>query len=506
MTRSKMIENTVSLAASNLCSLIFTIVQLGILSRYLGGSLFGLFVSLRGFALLLGTVALIGLPQVLIRFYPSYQPRSKRRSAALLYLFSTILVVLLGLAIYASAGLWMRFVPDQIRSYLIEPGSLRVVLLAAVSIAAKMLLYGAFSGMREMRMQLVLEFIYSASITLYIVARRASLDVSMLFEAIAMINIVVFIAGLPLLAQRVYRLIAGEPRAAEGDIFLPPLVPYWCGSIVLSIVALAFTDVDRFVMSIALPVSAISLFHIASRITFILKRFLGIPILAAQPEITRIHEEGRSAMLAGKIRLFTKVTLVSSFFLIGLFAVVGRDIILMLSGEEFRDAYPLMLLLLPTIPIAAVSAPLLATMRSLHYMRWAVLCDLLWMVVYFGLFFLIVGIAGAASMAIAQSFAALAQMIVAVRIGSREGFFGGIGERLGRVLFAVLVSVPFGVVMANIGGIYVSAALLVLSPLLIRYCIRRLDVFERDEIDEILGMMPAGIGRRLIGWLLPSGG
>jgi O-antigen/teichoic acid export membrane protein len=71
MTRSKIIENTVNLAASNLSSLVFTVIQLGVLSRFLGSERFGLFVSLRGLALLIGTFALVGLPQVFIRFFPS---------------------------------------------------------------------------------------------------------------------------------------------------------------------------------------------------------------------------------------------------------------------------------------------------------------------------------------------------------------------------------------------------------------------------------------------------
>lgn len=506
MTRSKIVENTVSLAASNLSSLVFTIIQLGVLSRFLGGERFGLFVSLRGLALLIGTLALVGLPQVLIRFFPSYQQRSRRSIAVLLFIASTAVIAILGAAAYRGAGIWIRIVPEQMRGYLLDSGSVRLVILVSVSIAGKMLLYGAFSGLRVMRMQLVLEFLYSISLTLFIVIKRDLLGVAMLFEAISFFNAAVFVIGLPMLALMLYRLIPGDDSGGVSDAYLPPLIPYWCGSIVLSVVALAFTDVDRFVMSIALPVSAISIFHIASRINFILKRFLGIPILAAQPEITRVYEEGRSSILAGKIRLFIKVTLVSSFFLIGLFAVVGRDIILLLSGEEFLDSYPLLLLLLPTIPIAAVSAPLLATMRSLHYMKWAIFCDLLWMVVYFGLFFLIVRILGVASMAVAQSFAALAQMTVAIRLAKREGFFGGIGERLGRVLFTLLVMAPLGIVLTNVGGLYASAVLFVFSPFIGRYLLRKLDVFEKREIDEIIEMIPFGFGRRLIGWMLPSGG
>jgi O-antigen/teichoic acid export membrane protein len=281
-------------------------------------------------------------------------------------------------------------------------------------------------------------------------------------------------------------------------------MPYWCGSIVLSFVALAFTDVDRFVMSLALPLSAISLFHVASRINFILKRFLGIPILAAQPEITRIFEEGRREVLVGRIRLFTKVSLISSFFLIGVFAVIGRDVIRLLSGREFTGAYIVLLILLPSVPIAAVSAPLVATMRSLHYMKWAVACDFLWMAAYFGTFFAFVRFMGVAAMAVAQVLASVVQMLFAVNRAKLEGFYGGIGSRIWRVLSALLIVTPLGVWVTGAGGLPASVAFVVLAPFIGRYLMRLLRVLDSSERNDILMMIPVDFGRRAIGWLLPS--
>ena len=136
-------------------------------------------------------------------------------------------------------------------------------------------------------------------------------------------------------------------------------------------------------------------------------------------------------------------------------------------------------------------------------MKWAIACDLLWMVVYFGFFFIIVRIMGVASMAMAQLFAALAQMSLAVRLAKREGFFGGIGKRLGRVVFALLVLAPLGIVATKMGGLFASAILIVFSPFIGRYLIRRLDVFEYGEMKEILEMIPFAYGRRVVGWLLP---
>ena len=504
MTKSKIVENSVSLAVNGFCSLCFTVIQLGVLSRYLGSDLFGLFVSLRGFSLLLGTIVLVGLPQVLIRFLPSYQNRGRRGAAALLFLCSFSAIMIIGALLYSGSRLWAGLIPGQIKQLSDDPQMMRLLVIASVAVAAKILLYGAFSGLREMKMQMILEFFYSLAFTIFIVFRRETLDVVVLFRAIGLFNASTFFAGAPLFLYQLFKLIPASEKREGREIALPALMPYWFGSLVLGFVALAFTDVDRFVMSLALPVSAISLFHIASRINFILKRFLGIPILAAQPEITRVYEEGRADALTGKIRLFTKVALVSSFFLIGLVAVIGRDVILLLSGEEFLDAYIVLILLLPTVPIAAVSAPLLATMRSLHYIRWAILCDCLWMIFYFGSFFFLVRLMGVKGMAVSQIIASIVQMIVAVRLAKGAGFYGGIGNRIGRVLIALFVVAPLGIFVTRLGGLPATALLVLLAPFTARFFAQRLKVIEPSERDEILDMIPVRIGKRAFGWLVPS--
>jgi O-antigen/teichoic acid export membrane protein len=506
VTRSRIVENSVSLTVNGFCSLFFTVIQLGVLSRFLGGDLFGLFVSLRGFSLLLGAIVLIGLPQVLIRFLPSYQNRGRRGAAALLFLCSFSAILIIGGILYSGSRFWIGLIPGRIKELSSDPQTMRWLIIASVAVAAKMLVYGAFSGLREMKMQMILEFFYSLAFTAFIVARREALDVAVLFRAIGLLNALTFLVGVPLFFHLLLKLIPAARTPGGGGITLPALMPYWFGSLVLSFVALAFTDVDRFVMSLALPVSAISLFHIASRINFIMKRFLGIPILAAQPEITRVYEEGRADALTGKIRLFTKVALVSSFFLIGLFAVIGRDVIRLLSGDEFLYAYVVLVLLLPTVPIAAVSAPLLATMRSLHYMKWAILCDCLWMIFYFGSFFFLVRLIGVAGMAVSQCIAAIVQMLVAVRLAKGAGFYGGIGNRIGRALIALLVTAPLGLLVTHLGGLPASALIVLLAPFIGRFLVRRLGLLEPAERSEILDMIPVRFGKRVFGWLVPAEG
>ncbi len=503
MTRSKIAENTIFLAASGAASVVFTLAQLAVLSRFMSAEEFGLFVTLRGFSLLLATVVLVGLPQVLVRFLPTFEARGAPGRSIAVFLGAAAIVVALGAALVWTAGLWQRALPGGVRALAGSSALILWMTLSSVTLALKMLLYGGFNGLREMRMQMLLELAYLFLLTAYFVHERGRLDAAFIFAAMFFLNGAVFAAGVPVFV-RMARDHAGRAGAAESGIVVPNLLSYWAGSICLGIVALAFTDVDRYVMSSVLPMAAISLFHVASRVDALLKRFLALPILAAQPEITRVYEEGRWEDIAGRMGLFTKGMVVAALCCTALFAVIGRDIIVLLSGGGYGGAYRVFLVLLPTVPVAAVTAPLLATMRSLHFMRWAVLCDFLWMAVYFGTFFFFASALGPEGMAAAQIAASLVQMAAAVVLARREGFYGGAGARLGRVVLVLAPATACGMVITARVPLYAAIVVVALSPVLGRALLRSLRVFDREETDRILGLVTVPAGRRFVAWMLSA--
>ncbi|GEM_PF-2342729 len=503
---SKVVENTIFLAVSGAGGLVFTLVQLGLLSRFLEGNTFGLFVTLRGFSLLLATLVLTGTPQVLIRFLPSYQSRGARGRAVVIFAGAFVLMLLLGYLLLQLKGIWSGWIPRAIRECMFEGDTLFWVVAASVTMAMKLLLYGGFNGLREMKMQMILELIYLAVFTGIIASKRGEMDIPFLFMVICILNACVFVAGAPVFITLVMKLIRGSAERDRDDIVLPSLVPYWGGAVLLSFIALAFTDVDRFVMSSMLPVSLISVFHVASRVNGILKRFLGFPVLAAQPEITRVYEEGRLRDLPAKINLLTKVTLVTSLLVAGVTAAVGRELIGLISGPGYAPAYGVLLFLLPAIPLSAVTAPILMAMRSLHYMKWAVLCDFLWMAVYFGCFAPLVSKWGIKGMALAQLMASAVQMCAAIILSKREGIYGGIGSRIYRVVIAVAVAVPLSVALTDVGGLPASILLLLLFPFACRLIIGRLAVFDPLETASFLDMVPVTMMRRAAAWILSYGG
>ncbi len=505
MTKSRITENTIFLTASGAASVVFTLAQLALLSRFMSVNEFGLFVTLRGFSLLLATVVLVGLPQVLVRFLPTFAVRGRGSRSIAIFIGAAALVTALGVALQGTSGLWSRLLPEPVRALQGSSALMLWITLSSVTLALKMLLYGGFNGLREMRMQMLLELVYLFLLTAYFVYDRERLDVTFIFAAMFFLNGAVFAAGVPVFIRMAQDSAESAPARGSG-IVVPNLFAYWAGSLCLSVVALAFTDVDRFVMSSVLPMAAISLFHVASRVDALLKRFLALPVLAAQPEITRVYEEGRWPDIASRIGLFTKGMVVAALFCTALFAVIGRDIIVLLSGSGYAGAYRVFLVLLITVPFAAVAAPLLATMRSLHFMRWAVFCDFVWMAVYFGTFFFFASALGPEGMAAAQVAASVVQAAAAVSLARRGGFFDGAGPRVGRVLLVLVPATACGMLVTSRVPLYASIVILALAPAGARAMLRSLRVFDAAERERILALVTVPAGRRFASWMLSAGG
>jgi len=138
-------------------------------------------------------------------------------------------------------------------------------------------------------------------------------------------------------------------------------------------------------------------------------------------------------------------------------------------------------------------------------MKWAVLCDFLWMAVYFGTFFLFVSALGVEGMAVAQLLASLVQMTAAIALARRERFFGGVGAGLGRLAAVLVVIAVCGMVVTSRIHLYGSIVFLLAAPFAARYAIAKLGVFTPGEKESILEPVTVKAGRRIAAWMLSAG-
>jgi hypothetical protein len=178
----------------------------------------------------------------------------------------------------------------------------------------------------------------------------------------------------------------------------------------------------------------------------------------------------------------------------------------MVSGRAFLDAYGVFLVLLPGVPMAALIAPLLSAMKGLHFMKWAVFCDFIWMAVYFGTFFFLVGLWGVLGMAAAQLLASAFQTAAAIVLSKRGGFYGGAGARTGRVLAVFAAVAAAGTAAAIHWGLAAAAILVAASPFLLRAVLVGLRIFDEEEARLIAAMTQTKALRKTVCWMIGHGG
>jgi len=126
------------------------------------------------------------------------------------------------------------------------------------------------------------------------------------------------------------------------------------------------------------------------------------------------------------------------------------------------------------------------------------------MAVYFGSFFLVAAPLGAEGMAAAQIAASLVQMTAAIVLARREGFFGGIGSRVGRLALSLVPITACCMLATARVPLYASIVCAVLFPFGARWLLGALRVFDDAEKERILGLVRIAQGRRLAAWLLSA--
>jgi O-antigen/teichoic acid export membrane protein len=498
--RSRFLGNTVALGAATVVSTVLTLAQMKILAAYLPLSLFGLFASLRGLSLLVSILAANGFPQALVRFLPEHAARGQRRvavRASVVAVLATMVTGALLLAvIIALRGVFLRQLPD---------GALGTPLIVwfsvtTLAVALKLVLYGGFNGLRRFGSQTVLETLALAVQAAWMWQERGSLDLVRLFEIVGVTSAVSALIAIPWYAAR----LVSDVQTGEAQRATTSYRAYWAGAVGLSIVAIAFSDVDRWVLSNVLALEVLSLFHVASRIVRLANRFIAVPVLTLQPEITRIRAEGRSGDVDLVTRAFFKASVMMGAFAAAGIVVFADALINLASGREFLGAHTTLILLAASIPLTAMTAPITAVMKALDGVRAAFYCDLAWGLVYVGLMVVLASSLGLEGTGWAAVAASLAQWVVAMRLGLvRPSATEAIGTLLRSLACAAIAFLPVWLVSRSGAPAAVPFLVGVGVPFLFVYLARALRVLTPEERARVRTVLSRrGIGPALM-WFVP---
>jgi O-antigen/teichoic acid export membrane protein len=479
---------------------VLTLAQMKILAAYLPLALFGLFASMRGLSLLVSILAANGFPQALVRFLPEHAARGERRVAVRASAIAVVATLAAGVvmlvAVFAMRAVFLRQLPGDAMS----PSLMLWFAVTTLAVALKLVLYGGFNGLRRFGSQTVLEALALAVQAAWMWHDRRALDLDRLFVIVGVTSAVSALVAVPWYASRLVSDVSrGEAKPATASYGR-----YWAGAVGLSVVALAFSDVDRWVLSNVLALEVLSLFHVASRIVRLANRVIAVPVLTLQPEITRIRAEGRGEEVDLVTRAFFKATVMMGAFAAAAIVACANPLIELASGRAFFGAHTTLILMAASIPLTAMTAPLTAVMKALDGVRAAFYCDLAWACVYIVLMLALASSLGLAGTGWAQLVASLVQLLLALRLASVRPAASDAFATLARCAgCAALAFVPVGLLFRL--GTPVAAPLVVAAatPWIFTWLARRTHILTGEERERVRAMLARrGIGPALM-WFVP---
>jgi len=496
VSRSRFVSNTTALGVAAVLTTILTLAQVKILAGFLSKGAFGLFASLRGLSLLFSMVAANGLPQLLTRFLPSLQVEGRKASMLQISLVSIAVASGLLVLCVAFVHLFRASVFADVDPNVGGGAFMFWFYATTVGVALKLVIYGGFGGLRRMDAQVILETVSMAIQIVWLFIIRDELSVSAAFRVFGVVSVATVIVGLPWFLVLSTRDATGvvEPRPAipsERAVYLK----YWVGATGLSIVAMAFTDVDRYILSQVIAFEVLGLFHVASRIAHIAKRFLGLPALAFQPEVTRLDAEGRDADVRLSTRVFVKFNIVVSVLTAGLVIVYAPEIIRVVASSEYLDAFWLVVLFALSVPLSAMTAPLTTLMKARDEVVAAFWCDLVWALSYVIALVALTSSIGIIGAGVAMFVACVAQLVTAVGLSRLPRSERVSASALLQTVVAVALALaPIAVVsqywaLSPGANFAVKVGLALPALLLFRWLMSLRSVFSTDERSRLVAVL-----------------
>jgi O-antigen/teichoic acid export membrane protein len=498
--KSRFLPNTAALIAQTIFAIFVTFLQVKILAAFLSKETFGVFASLRGLSLLIATLAANGFPQLLIRFFPEFESMQKRRTAVSLYGFCVLASCALLLAglffIDSFKETFFHFMPSST----ISAELFFWFCATTIGWMLKLLMYGGLNGMRRLTFHAVLDIAALIVQLVWIFVERQVLDLTLLFKITAIVSLVEALLG----CLVILGLLARSRSRGKSDITteIPSredtrrYASYWGWAVGLSVVAIAFTDVDRYLLSQVIALEMLALFHIASRISRLANRFLGVPNFAFQPEVTRLQTEGRRSRTIEMTRVFMKFSAAVSVFVASSLVAFTGEIITIVANSTYIGAASLLMVFAFSTPLSAITAPLTSVMKASDRVRSALYCDLLWALTYVCLLLLLSYRFGIIGAGFAQLIACASQLLLATRLSQlpiKSRFVVNMIAKLlicAAVAFAPLfiLEIIFG--WTSLGTLtFLKAAFFIFAIFVFKKMLIVLNVVTREERNTLLEML-----------------
>jgi O-antigen/teichoic acid export membrane protein len=459
---SRIVRNTTAVTAAFAANTTLSFLQVKLLTRWLPQAELGEYFATVALGALISVLAQIGLPMVVLRFTAKYDALDDAGRIRRLVRFAWLLVLGLSVVLLLAER---RLLPLLLPRIYDAPPAIASVMLATgvfIATALRQVTYACFDGMRRMSYPALFENLNVGLITLAIVLLRHELSLVRLLEISLVSGVVFCIVSaavlLRLLARQTRAMAASEvPGAASPSpvspspprpALLPDIAPFWSGAALNGLVGICMGYADKALISLFVPFELVSIFYVAERLTFLMKRLLALPLQVASPEITRRWELGRRDALRTDLGFMLKVQLATAMLVAIMTYLVAESAVLLVSAPAYLPAADLLRVLAVSVVLMGLYAPITTFMRAIERIHLALASDILWISVYLTAGALLVPRLDLRGIVLAQvtasTLTAVFNLVVGQRVGRIRWDLGGVAR------VAVL-----GLAMAAGGGLLV---------------------------------------------------
>ena len=382
---SRIARNTSAVATAFVVTTLLSFVQIKLLTRYLSQDALGEYSAAFAIGALVSVLAQLGLPAVVLRFTAKYDalqaPERIRSLFRFAFLTSAILsVAILALVTWAAPLLLPRF-------YAHPPAAVGVGLATGVWLGTvlRQVTYSVFDGRRRMRIPALLENLNLGALTVALILLRSRLDVPLVFALSLASGLATLACALVLLYRRGVVPDVKELEPVSRDALLHEVQPFWRGAAVNSIIGIGFGYADKLLVSLFLSFQMVSLFYVAERFAFLLKRLLAVPLQVTAPEMTHRWEAGRREELLRDVGFMLKVQFALGWLTTAMVFVAAEAAVLLLSSPAFLPAAGLLRTLTLSVMLMAFYAPITTLFRAIERIDLALISDVIWLGLYVGL-------------------------------------------------------------------------------------------------------------------------
>jgi O-antigen/teichoic acid export membrane protein len=449
---SRIARNISAVAAAFVSNTLLTFLQIKLITRYLSQAAVGEYSATVAMGAIISALAQAGLPTVVLRFTAKYDAlEAPGRIGRLLVLSWGVVLGLSLLLLAAEAGLAPSLLP---RLYDVPPAAANVLLATAVfvAMALRQVTYAGFDGLRRMSYPAILENLNVAAITLAIAIAGDQLSVSFLLTLSLISGLATFLLATVLLLRLLSQSRPAHRMPVETNSLLTDISPFWWGAALGGLVGIGLGYADKLLVSLFLSFQMVSIFYVAERITFLLKRLLSVPLQVSSPEITRRWELGRREELRRDVAFLIKIQFALGVLVTSLIFVGAEAAVLIVSNSSFMEAAGLLRVLTLSIVLMSFYAPITTLLRAIERIQLALFSDVLWLGLYVGLGMAWMPRLGLMGIVLAQVAASGAAAIWNLAIGQRVARIAWDLPGIARVLACGLVLAAPGYGVVRLAG------------------------------------------------------